>query len=188
MRGTFDGGVPSTVLEVRWTGKAPLTATLVLSQPDRRGNAGYNYKGILLSVTSHDTRDGQQTMAAHSSQSLVASDDMRFCSGRDVALEYTFQPRPEPYLVIPRVYEKDAKGVAYVVGFLSPEEADGGALSIAFKTLPATCAVFKNYTAFKYAGATDAEAEFQVKAPRCAPATAKGHQIAPRWEILGEFA
>ncbi|EPY29841.1 cysteine peptidase, Clan CA, family C2 [Angomonas deanei] len=132
VKGTFAGTYPSAVLEITVT--EPVTATLVLSQPDKRGASATDhfvrYAPILLSVARR-TDDGRQRVDKNSGWDVEnPSAEYNFVVARDVALTYTFTPENGPYYVVPRIHRT---GVAegydrpYTVGVIAESPLDGKA-------------------------------------------------------------
>lgn len=192
VRGTFDDGVPSLVLEVRVVatdegeGPGPVDAYCTLSQEDDRGLAADHPNRVLqplmLCVSTSCSGEAVGANAASGPEGSVAAeqhighvcstdpdapaDQLNFILGRDTALRFRFEPSAHPYYVIPRSLGDMSKKL-FTVGLVSSTPVTRtGKLRVRPVQLPADSPVFRNEHGF----ATDklgtvAAASFQLRGP-----------------------
>lgn len=164
VKGTFDGDIPSVVLEVTATSQTKVMITF--SQADKRGLAetdpNSDYSALMLSVARKDDESNNK-YAVHMNSSKdpqAPTTDFRFAIARDIAMEYTFEASETPYYVVPRIHSKVAFPKAYV---LSMQMAKGSKenVSVAFKKVDESCKIFSNLATVTMDGVEDATAPMQ---------------------------
>ncbi|CCW65413.1 unnamed protein product [Phytomonas sp. EM1] len=180
IRGAFEGGIPSVVLEI--TVADPTTAYLVLTQEDERDSMPVEYSAILLQVFCLTGRKQKLNVITGP---LVEKPDrqLRFSFSREVGLCYTFVPEHSPYYVVPRIHDTSIAR-PYVIGFL-PDTYVGNGIRVEFKRMDRHCNVFSNLSSFNPSNMIeDVAAEYQIRNPR-QPLECVGTQL--KDERLREF-
>jgi len=176
VKGAFVDGFPTLALEIRVT--KPTQAFLIISQKDKRGlprdSPDAKYAAMMLSVCRPD---GPEQVTVHLNSTTDAdqpSEKFTFMFARDLSLLYAFEPSPEPYVVVPRIYDAGASK-DFVIGMIT-EHAMGDGIEARFVELPRTCDVFKNHLSFDYAPGEfkSVEREFQYNPEVGTAVTSRG--------------
>jgi len=179
IKGHASNGHPNIALEITVTKKTD--CFLSLHQHDKRGkkegDPDRKYASFILAISRKDGE--KQKVHMHGTMNAEEpSADPSFITGRDVAMRYTLEPEHSPYVVFPRIYEKDTEK-DFVLAIIA-ENKVGSGLSVNFRTLDKACPVFENYLSFDYDPATAAsvETDYQFNPEVGAPQTRKGSSIA----------
>ncbi|GET91034.1 calpain-like cysteine peptidase, putative [Leishmania tarentolae] len=186
VRGFFNKGVPSFVLEVTVDDSVesanPVEAYCILSQEDDRSVDAENPTGSLcplsISVSIHEDINEESEKASKTSEAdqrirYVCSADpdtplknLTYILARDTALQVTLQPSKHPYYVIPRT-RTDSENKLFTVGFVSSTPVTKtGRLRIRMVRLPANSSVFRNRRGFSTKELQSVEdVQFQIRGP-----------------------
>ncbi|KPI90321.1 putative calpain-like cysteine peptidase putative cysteine peptidase Clan CA family C2 [Leptomonas seymouri] len=201
VRGTFQDGVPSFVLEVRVEvagegdeGEAsPVEAYCMLSQEDDRGllpdNPNRALQPLMLCISgAAGVQEASELSGSTSTRQCIRcgcsihpdrpATQLTYILGRDTALRTTFLPSAHPYYVIPRCLGEMSNKV-FTVGIVSSTPVTKrGKLRVRVVQLPSTSPVFENEREFSTERVTDAPpASFQIRSADGRVRVGCGHRI-----------
>lgn len=181
----FVNGRPEFVLELEATSKkvegfVTITLEAIQEVKDDEGyvvGSSYNQNlcGVTLLVSKANRVKKQEEVISRACEDIECiGGASTYVKARDVSMKLTLDPTAGPYHVVPliepaeadKLRESGGKALKFVLSLILSAPAIAGDVSVRFKQLPRTCAVFRDAPSFTVGAANFVKAAYQITTPR----------------------